>query len=80
MGKYKLRLQPTSIPKSKILKDQQKLREKQLLNAVLYCQQNNCRGYTAVKSGLFPLIKDCRTINKRLDGGSIGDEKEYCRY
>ena len=79
MGKYQLKLKPTSIPKSKILKDQQKAREEQLANAVLYCQENNCRGFTAVKSGLFSLIKDCRTVNKRLGGGSIGDEKEYCR-
>ena len=44
-----------------------------------YCVEKNCRGCSAVKSGLFPLIKDRRTIDKRLDGKSgIGDEKEYC--
>ena len=35
--------------------------------AVAWCQENGKRGY-ALKSGLFPLIKDRETIIKRLDG------------
>ena len=33
----------------------------------LYCQDKNVCGYSAVKTGLFPSIKDARTINKQLD-------------
>ena len=41
---------------------------------------NNCKGYGALESGLFPLIKDPRTINKRLNEEiRIGEEKSYCR-
>ena len=53
------------------------LRESMLKEAVEWCQNNQCRGYAAIKSGHFPLIKDARTINKRLDGKIItGHEKE----
>ena len=46
-----------------------------LLNGVT----NNVRGYSAIKSGLFPLVKNRRTIDKRLDGVIVtGTEKEYC--
>ena len=39
MGKYQLKLKPTSIPKSKILKDQQKAKEEQLAKAALSRKQ-----------------------------------------
>ena len=42
----------------------------QMSDAVQYCQDNNCRGYAALQTGRFPLIKDPRTVNKRLDGYS----------
>ena len=32
-------------------------RESQLQEAVAWCKENGCRGYLALKSGLFPLIK-----------------------
>ena len=77
--KFNLRLKPTSKAKSTIIREQQLLRECQLRDAVGYCTKNSCRGWTAVKSSLFPLIKYCHTINKGLDGmATIGEEKEYC--
>lgn len=40
---------------------------------------NKVRGYSAIKCGLFPLIKDRTTIDKRLDGIVVtGKEKSYC--
>ena len=40
----------------------------QLKYAVEWCRENGCSGYLVVlKSGNFPLVKDARTINKRLD-------------
>lgn len=51
----------------------------QLNEAVEWCQLNDCRGYLAIKSGEFPLIRDARTINKRLDSKiETGEEKRYC--
>jgi len=54
-------------------------KEKQLDAAVEWCNQNNVKGYTAIKSCKFPLIKNRRTIDKRLDGEIVtGQEKNYC--
>ena len=51
----------------------------QLQDAVEWCQEQNCRGYLAVKSGHFPQIKDPRTINKRLDKiMKVGEDRWYC--
>ena len=55
-------------------------REKQLQLAVKYCQENNCRGTAAISAGIYPDIKDLRTINRRLDGElTTGKEKDYCK-
>ena len=43
----------------------------QLKAAVAWCIENGARGYAALKTGQFPLIKDRETINKRLDGKII---------
>ncbi len=45
----------------------------------IWCKENKVRGYSVIKSGLFPLVKNRRTIDKRLDGKIItGQEKNYC--
>ena len=46
---------------------ERKKREEQLVEATEYCIRNGCKGYTALASGLFPLIKDPRTINRRIE-------------
>ena len=60
----------------------QKKRERkaaQLEEACRWCIENNARGYKALSTGLFPLIKYKATINNRLDNKVItGKEKEYC--
>ena len=38
--------------------------KEELSGAVKYCQDKNVCGYSAVKTGLFPSIKDARTISK----------------
>lgn len=54
-------------------------KEIQLQEAVDWCRANNARGYKALQTGLFPLIKDRETINRRLDGTIVnGSEKQYC--
>ena len=50
----------------------------QIVAAVEYCKVNNCRGKKALSTGLFPLIKDHKTITRRLDGEVIsGHEKDH---
>ena len=57
----------------------------QLQEAVHYRLQNDCKGYKALKSGLFPLIRDAWTINGRLlkKGDvrliEIGEERKHLR-
>ena len=41
-----------------------KKKEQQLTKAVSWCKEHNVRGYSVIKFGLFPLIKNERTINK----------------
>ena len=54
-------------------------KEQELQEAVQWCLDNNARGYKALKTSLFPLIKDRETINRRLGGKVItGSEKQYC--
>ena len=49
------------------------------LKAVMACVENGKRGYAALKTGLFPLIKDCEAMTKRLDGKIVtGEERAYC--
>ena len=54
-------------------------KERALIEAVEWCKLNGHRGWKVVNSGLFPGIKDPRTINKQLDGViQTGKEKDYC--
>ena len=43
-------------------------KNRQIEEAVKYCIENNVRGYKALKTDLFLLVKDRETINRRLDG------------
>ena len=55
-------------------------KNRQLDEAVKWCNENKARGGSALKTGLFPLIKDRQTINRRLDGKvATGGEREYCK-
>ena len=51
----------------------------QITKAVEWCIENNARGHAALKTGMFNLIKDRGTIDRRLDGKvKTGIEKQYC--
>ena len=77
-----------SASSDRILHDSKVKKQNQLSKAVKYCLENNCKGYKAIESGLFPLIKDPRTINRRLPiemqskkakpAIEEGEEKSYC--
>ena len=53
----------------RIIKQKSEKKQEQIEDAVKYCIENGCKGYKALQTGQFPLIKDARTINKHLDSG-----------
>ena len=66
--------------KAEALEKRREKKAAQLEEACAWCIENNARGYKAISTGLFPLIKDKATINRRLDKQVTTDkEKEYCR-
>ena len=55
-------------------------KDQQLAAAVEWCKTNDKRGWSALKTGGFPLLKDARAINNRLDGKvQNGNERQYCQ-
>jgi len=62
-----------------ITQDNIERRNQQLTEAVKWCKENSKRGWAALKTGKFTLIKDPRTINSRLDNNvKTGAERDYC--
>ena len=53
-----------STSQDRMLQEIQKKRQDEISAAVKYCVENNCKGCKAITSGLFPTIKDPRTINR----------------
>ena len=63
------------------LANEEKHKEKQdqIKKAVEWCKEHNKTAYSAIQSGLFPLVKTERSIRRRLDGDiQHGAEKRYC--
>lgn len=74
-----LRTNPSTKADAVVARKRTNEKSQQLKAAVAWCLENNVRGYAALQTGQFPLIKDRETINKRLDGKIItGEEKSYC--
>ena len=69
-----------NLARRSIYQEQVIKRKEQLIGAVNYCLENECRGKRAVSSGLFPLAKCSKTIDNILDGKSKHPDhaKEYC--
>ena len=62
-----------------VTRDKQNQKQEQIDKALDWCKEHNYRGYAALGTGLFPLIKDVKTINRRLDGVVENKkEREYC--
>ena len=51
----------------------------QIEEAVNWCRENNKRGHSALQTGMFPLIKDRGTIDRRLDGKNVSNKKDHLR-
>lgn len=77
--------QHRSAADDKLLQRRYSEKKDQMNAAVQYCIENNCKGYAAINSGKFPLIRDPRTINRRLLSTPVtqrittGDEKKHLR-
>ena len=55
------------------------MREEQLKMTVEWCNENDTRWWSPVKSEIFLLAKGRHTVNKRLNGEtSTEEEKTYC--
>lgn len=54
-------------------------RQNQIKAAIEYCLINNCKGKAALATGRFPLIKDHKTIGRRLSGDVIHGEEHKSR-
>lgn len=70
----------SSIIRRSIYQDQINGRRAQLLKAIDFCKENNCRGWKALATGHYPLVKSPYTINRYLDNTTLNVEhsKEYC--
>ena len=55
-----------SASRDRMLQEIQKKRQDEISAVVKYCVENDCKGYKAIASDLFPTIKDPRTIKSRL--------------
>ena len=55
-------------------------KKEQLEKAIQYCRENDCKGYQALSTGLFPLVKSPLTINMYLTqkNKSPSEAREYC--
>ena len=54
-------------------------KETQIEEAVNWCKANGKKAHSALKTGMFPLIKDRGTIDRRLVGKNIKTKKEHLR-
>ena len=61
---------------SQMLQEIQKKRQDEISAAVKYCVQNDWKGYKAITSGLFPTIKDPKTINRHLPKEKASQRKQ----
>ena len=61
---------------SRMLQEIQKKRQDEISAAVKYCVQNDWKGYKAITSGLFPTIKDPKTINRHLPKEKASQRKQ----
>ena len=70
MSKKNFVIKPVSLATEKQFQHQKKRRRAELLHAVAYCRENNCRGYKALKDPNYTylFLKSPLTINNALDG------------
>ena len=74
--RIQLRSSGSSRAKAKVSRGHYNEKMRQIGEAVKYCKENNCKGKMALSTGNFPLIKDHKTIARRLNGDIIhGNEK-----
>ena len=68
-----------SIAHATVNRDAMNIKHQQMEEAIEYCKTSNVRGWAALKTAHFPLIKDAQIINSCLDGFVKNScEREYC--
>ena len=87
--KFSLRLHENPAPRTKtkpetkaeaaVYKKNITRKEQQIAAAVEWCQEIFERGRAALKTGMFPLIKERGTIDRRLDGKVKNAKKKHLR-
>ena len=73
--RFNLRIKTKTKQQALVYRDAPFQKEQYLAEAVKWCEEHACRGYKAVNEGSFHL--DPRTINRILDGATIGRNKEH---
>ena len=74
-----LNTKPNSKAEAIIHRKNINLKENQIEKAVQWCIDNNKKGHAALKTGMFPLIKDRETIDRQLNGTKMNIKKEHLR-
>ena len=69
-----------SLAQRKINQQRVTAKKEQISAAVQFCKDNSCRGFKALSSGRYPLVKSPNTINNQLDGVTPPPRhsKDYC--
>ena len=57
-----LKIHPDKKAKAKVVRALRVAKEEEFSRAIKYCQDKDVCGYSAVNTGLFPSIKDTRSI------------------
>ncbi|XP_066924340.1 uncharacterized protein [Clytia hemisphaerica] len=70
---------PSSKAEAAVKRKQINEKSAQIEEAVEWCKINGKKGYSALKTGRFPLIKDRGTIDRRLKEKKINSKKEHQR-
>ena len=76
---------PVGIPKKqnsaydKLIYNHKMKKDKEIEQALQWCEENGKCGDAALSTGLFPTVRCPRTINNRLDGKVVHrQERRYC--
>ena len=73
-----MKTKPETKAEAAAYRNDTKAKEHQIGHTVKWCKENNKQKQAALKTEMFPLIKDHGTID-RLDGKVTNGKKEYLR-
>ena len=72
---------PKNKAESHVFQNHQRRKRAEIIRAVKYCQENNCKGWKALKDLNLKYVKSPLTINKYLSQGTCaGKANNHKRY